>query len=1026
MKKGRLFLITGLLLLANFLFAQNRTVTGTVTDNEGRPMPQVSVVAPGTAFGTTTNLEGKFSLQIPPNTRQLQFSYVGFQSITQDIPAQGELNVSLRTGSESSLNEVVVTGYTRQRRAEYSGAGSKVSAQQIAQVPMGSFDQILQGRAPGLLVTAGSGQPGAAARVQIRGSSSINGGSNPLFIVDGVPVEPGVFQALNPNDFESVDVLRDASATALYGNRGGAGVIVVTTKKGKVGQTTLSYAGQVGFTQPGKQNFEMMNSAELLQFQENLGRQTNNNSLPGWFYSKNNPRYNTLTPAQQAQTDRTLDSLRNIDTDWRDVFFRTGTFNSHDVNLSGGAGKTRFYTSLGYYDEQGIALRTNMRRYSFRGNIDHQTDKLTASINAYAGYTFRNLGEAEGALNTGNPFLAAYFAQPYQRFRTESGAVDTGAGKFGGNAYDRIVSATNKADQLKTNLNLSAEYLIAPHVTLGGFFGLDFRETQNERSIFPGTFFSNNQNFPLGPVNGPGTGLGGGQFGENTQRFFSYITRGSAAYRNVFSGRHSVEATGIVEFTRDYTRNYNYIGYGINPALLGTPAGITPGDVNNKLVAQVGGNRTSRSFFAMMLLAKYSLDQKYTVNASFRRDGTSILPTDNRFENFYAIGATWNIMKEGFASGWKRINDLRFRISYGQSANAENFPLGNFGYLASYGGTASYTAFAGEGTIVAPLNAGNPQAQWERINTLNAGIDFGLFKNKITGSLDVYNKVTENNIVTQQLSATSGFNSQLINAAKVGNRGVELAINVDVVRSRSITWSLGGNLAYNKNEVLDLGQVNEFELGTSIIREGLPLGSHYLVKYAGVDASTGAPLYYDRNGKITNKYDPATMSVADYGSFNAPFIGGFNTNLRAYGFTLSAFFTFQQGFFRANNQTYFITNPGFAGTQNMSREMLTMWSKPGDITNVQSPLFARQLPSSLDVEDASYVRFRNLVLSYDFGSKVLSSLRAFSSIRLFVQAQNLYTWTKWTGFDPEDANNLATFEYPAPRTFTAGINLNFK
>jgi hypothetical protein len=253
-----------------------------------------------------------------------------------------------------------------------------------------------------------------------------------------------------------------------------------------------------------------------------------------------------------------------------------------------------------------------------------------------------------------------------------------------------------------------------------------------------------------------------------------------------------------------------------------------------------------------------------------------------------------------------------------------------------------------------------------------------------------------------------------------------LAINADLVRSRNIVWSVGGNLAYNKNEVLDLGQVNEFELGTSIIREGLPLGSHYLVKYAGVDASTGAPLYYERNGKVTNRYDPATMSVADYGSFNAPFIGGFNTSLRAYGFTLSAFFTFQQGFYRANNQTYFITNPAFAGTQNMSREMLTMWSKPGDITNVQSPLFARQLPSSLDVEDASYVRFRNLLLSYDFSNKVVSSLGAFSSIRLFAQAQNLYTWTKWTGFDPEDANNLATFEYPAPRTFTVGMNLNFK
>lgn len=1027
MKKGRLYLLTGLLLLAQFLYAQTRTVTGVVTDNEGRALPQVSVAVPGTTRGTTTNELGQFTLQVPQETRALQFSFVGFQTITQDIPASGSMAVTLQPGANNSMNEVVITGYTRQRRAEYSGAGSKVTSQQISLVPMGSFDQILQGRAPGLLVTAGSGQPGAAARVQIRGASSINGGSNPLYIVDGVPVESGVFQALNPNDFESVDVLRDASATALYGNRGGSGVIVVTTKKGRVGKTQVSYAGQVGITEPGKQNFEMMNTAELLQYQETLGRLTNNNALPGWFHSRNNPRYATLTPAQQAAADRTLDSLRGIDTDWRDVFFRRGRFNSHDINLSGGAGKTRFFTSLGFYDEQGIGLRTSMRRYSFRTNVDHQTDRLTAGINAYAGYTFRSLGEAEGALNTGNAFLAAYFAQPYQQLRNPAtGAVDTGAGKFGANAYDRIVSATNKADQLKTNLNLTAEYLIARHVTIGGFFGLDFRETQNERSIYPRTFFSNNQNFPLGPVNGPGTGLGGGQFGENTQRFLSYITRGTAAYRNVFGGRHSVDVNGIVEFNREYTRNYNYTGYGINPALLNTPAGITPGDATNRLIAVVGGSRTSRSFFALLMTAKYSFDQRVTVNASFRRDGTSILPEDNRFGNFYSIGATWNVLKEGFASGWSKVNDLRLRISYGQAANAENFPLGNFGYLATYAGTASYAAFGGEGTIVAPANAGNPEAQWERINTFNTGVDFGFFGNRLTGSLDVYNKVTENNIVTQQLSATSGFTSQLINAARVRNKGIELAINADVFRSRNVVWSVGGNLAYNKNEVLDLGQVNEFELGTSVIREGLPLGSHYLVKFAGVDASTGAPLYYDRAGKITTRYDPTTMAVAEFGSFNAPFIGGFNTNLRVHGFTLSAFFTFQQDFYRANNQTYFITNPAFAATQNLSREVLTMWTKPGDVTNIASPLYARQLPTSQDVEDASYVRFRNLVLAYDFSPRIVNTLRAFSSMRVFAQAQNLYTWTKWTGFDPEDANNLATFEYPAPRIYTVGLNFSFK
>ena len=1021
-----LMLMLGVFVLCAQLLAQTRSVSGVVLDNNGQPLPGVTVKIVGEKTATMTDSRGAFTISVPQNARNLEISYVGFTAQTVAIPAQGNVTVTMQQNTNSALNEVVVTGYTRQKKSEYSGAGSKVTAEAINSIPMGSFDQILQGRAPGLLVTAGSGQPGSAARVQIRGASSISGGSSPLYVIDGVPVEAGVFQALNPNDFESVDVLRDASATSLYGNRGGAGVIVVTTKKGRAGKTQVSYLGQAGITQRGKQNFEMLNTDELLQFQENLGRQTKNDALPGWFYSKNHPRYATLTPAGQAAADRSLDSIRGIDTDWREIFFRTGNFHSHDVNLSGGAGKTRFFTSLGYYNEEGIATRSNMKRYSFRTNIDHQTDRLNASINAYAGYTFRNLGEAEGALNVGNPFLAAYFALPYhQLYNPLIGSVDTGSGKFGANAYDRIVSATNKADQLKTNLNINAGYQLVKNVTVGGFFGLDFRETLNERTIYPSTFFANNQNFPLGPEAGPGKGKGGGQFGENTQRFFSYITRGSVGYANVFSERHNLDASAFVEFNREYGRNFNYIGYGLNPALLNTPAGITAGSVTNKLVPVVGGSRTSRSFFALMALAKYTFDQKYTLNLSVRRDGTSILPTDNRFENFYAAGATWNILKEDFTSNWRNINDLRLRVSYGQSANAENFPLGNFGYLPTFGGSASYIGFGADGTIVAPANAGNPEAQWEKISTLNIGTDFGFFRNRLTGSLDVYNKTTDNNIVTQQLSRTSGFASQLINAAVVRNRGVELALNADVLRARNFTWSVGGNLAYNQNEVLDLGQVNEFEQGTSLVKEGLPLGSHYDVKWAGVDAATGQPLYYDRDGKITTKYDFNTMAVADFGSFNAPFIGGANTTLKAYGFSLSAFFTFQQGFSRYNNQSYFIENPQFAGAQNQSRELLTMWSKPGDITNIQSPDFARQF-SSKDIEDASYLRFRNLNLSYDFGKNIVNALKLFSGIRVFAQAQNLYTWTNWTGFDPEDANNIATFEYPTPRTYTVGLDINFR
>lgn len=1016
----RFLLVLFVTVLCMPLLAQNRTISGTILDNTGQPLPGVSIKVVGERIGTTTDARGAFSLTAPSSANRLEISYVGYTTQIVDMPASGQLAVTLQPSEAAALNEVVVTGYSRQRKAEYSGAGTKVTAEKVNLVPQGSIDQILQGRSPGLLVTVGSGQPGAAARVQIRGAGSITGGSTPLYVIDGVPVEAGVFQSLNPNDIESIDVLRDASATALYGNRGGAGVIVVTTKKGRAGQTQFSYSAQAGITQAGEQRFDMMNSAELLQFQEMLGGFVNN-SLPGWRFSRNNPANAGLPESTLAQYDALLDSLRGVDTDWADVFQREGSFQSHDINLSGGAGKTRFFSSLGLYDEEGIGLRSDMTRYSFRTNVDHQTDKLTVGLNAYGGFTKRNFIEGENAINLGNPFAAAYLALPYHKLRNDDGTLAVGSGRTGANAYDRIESGAIKNNQLKTNLNILANYQITRQVNVGGFLGLDYRETVGERSIAPGSFFARNQAFPIGPL--AAGEPAGGLFNESMNRFFSYVTRGNAGYRNTYLDVHELDVQAYIEFTRNNNRQFNYTGYGVNPALQGTPAGITPGTTTNQWIPDIGGLRTRNSFFAVFGTAKYTYDKKYTVNLSLRRDGTSILPEDNRFNTFYSVGLTWNVLREAFAGEWQAFNDLRFRASYGTSANADNFPLGNFGYLATFGPIDYVGAGANQGTVAA--NPGNPVARWEVIKTLNIGFDFGMFRNRLTGNIDVYNKVTDDNLVDQKLSLTSGFASQVVNAAKVRNRGIEAVLNGEVVRTRDFTWSLGGNISYNDNEVIDLGQVEEFEQGTEIVKVGLPLGSHYIVKWAGVDASTGEPLYYTKDGKVTNVYSDDDR-VAEFGTYNAPWIGGFNTSVRFKGLALEAFFTFQEGFSRFNNQDFFQLNHAFALQGfNLRQEMLNMWMQPGDVTNIQSPLYQRQFVSK-DIQDASYLRFRNLILSYNFGQNLVNNLRVLSGVRVFLQAQNLYTWTNWTGFDPEDDDNIAQYEYPTPRIFTAGLTVAFK
>ena len=1004
--------------LSLYALPQNRNVTGTVLDANGQPLPGVTVKLIGEGTGTATDMRGFFSLLVPQNVRSLEFSNVGYTTQTVSIPASGQVTITLRNSEATALNEVVVTGYTRQKKTEYSGAGTKVESKKINLVPNGSLDQILQGRAPGLLVTAGSGQPGANARVQIRGQSSISGGSTPLYVLDGVPVEAGVFQAINPNDIESVDVLRDASATAMYGNRGGSGVIVITTKRGRSGKTQFGYMAQAGFTQPGQQKFDMMSSSEILRFHEILGRQLANN-LPGWLWSRNNPANAALPAATLAQFDRNLDSLRNINTNWKDVFQRQGSFQSHDVTLSGGTGRTRFFSSLGYYKEDGIGQRSDMKRFSMRSNVDHQTDKLTVGISLAAGYTLRNFIESENGVALANPFAAAYLGLPYQKLFNPDGSVATGGGRVGPNAYDRFLTTSNKNNQLKGNLNLSANYQLTRTINVGGFLGLDYRETVSERQVNPNSFAAISAAFPVGPRSAGQPA--GGSFAETLTRYFYYLTRANVGYHNVFQDRHDVDVQGFVEYNKEYNRGFNYTGFGINTALLGTPAAITAGNVTNALIPTVGGNRSQRSYFAGILLGRYTLDQKYTLNLSLRRDGTSILPEKNRFNTFYSAGVTWNVLKERFAESWRTLNELRFRASYGTSANADNFPLGTFGYIATFG-TGNYV---GTGQLIAPTNAGNPEARWEQIKTLNIGLDFALFRNRLSGNIDVYNKITEDNLVSQQLSATSGFASQVINAAKIRNKGAELHLDADLIRTGDFTWTVGGNLAYNENEVLDLGQVNEFEQGTSIIRVGLPLGTHYIVRWVGVDAATGKPLYYTKDGKISDSYN-ATNSVPEFGSFNAPWIGGFNSGIRYRGLSLEAYFTFQEGFSRFNNQDFFQLNHAFA-TQgfNLRQEMLTMWSKPGDITDIQGPLYQREFVSK-DIQDASFVRFRNLLLSYSFGPNLVNTLKVFSGVRMFVQAQNLYTWTNWVGFDPEDNNNIAAYEYPTPRTFTVGLDITFK
>ncbi|SJZ81007.1 SusC/RagA family TonB-linked outer membrane protein [Sediminibacterium ginsengisoli] len=1003
------------------LWAQTRTLRGKITDDKGAPISNASIIVKGTTTGTTSDATGLFSLNVSATAKVLTVSSLNYVSKDVTIGSQTFLNVSLQAADASDLNEVVVsTGLTKQKKSEFTGAGSTVNRKQLVDRPVGSFDQLLQGQVPGLLAITGSGQPGNAASIIIRGQGSISGSSNPLYIVDGIPVEAAVFQGLNPNDFESVDVLRDASASSLYGSRGSAGVIVVTTRRGTGGKMRFGYNAQFGFKSKPEFAFRPMNTTELLKAQEDYGRIAaptgGTAAIPGWYYSKNNPRYATLTPTQQATADRLLDSISRINTNWADYMFRTGSFSNHQITLSGGTGKTRIYSSLELYNEEGTTPRTDMKRVSFRNNIDYADDRFTFSLSSSLAYVKRNFQQSATTNSTGNPFLAVNIQSPYAKVFNADGTYATGVGASftGANQLDLTKYDQNYNDQLKAIIGLTASYKITEDLSAGLTVGTDFRETQ-------ATNYGSKLAFLRTPAaTSTPTTLAGFQT-ETFSRYFQADIRPSLNYNKVINQKHKLNVGVFGEYIRQFVKTFNATGYGIDPRTPNTPAAITQGDAVNLLFANVGGGKSQNTLLSALGVATYTYDGKYSVTGSYRYDGSSKLPEKNRWTPFYSISASWNVSKESFLANSRVVNNLRLRASYGGSGNSDNFPFGDFGYLATYSASGSYSGLP---TMTAS-GLGNPDLKWETVYQLNIGTDFAFFNNRLYGSLDVYDKRTKDLFVQKQLSAEGTGSTITVNAGTLQNKGIEFDLSYDVVKNSDFIWTLNTKVAYNKNSILDLGGLSSYPSGTSLITVGLPLGSHYEVKWAGVDAASGAPLFYTKDGQLTSTYS-TNDAVQQFGTWESPWKGGFGTSLRYKAFDLSVLFSWQQGGYKYDNLEYFVENPvGFLGGGYNQSSDLNFWKKPGDIASTPSPIYGSNFSSKL-IHDGSFLRLRDVTLSYTMPQALTQKIGFISQARFYVQGTNLFMWTKWRGMDPEAGPvNINLSEFPNPRAITAGLNITF-
>lgn len=973
-----------------------------------------------------SDANGNYQINVT-DQKSLSFSIVGYEKLSRTIGAATSINVELAS-VEAVLEEVVITGYARESKAKFAGAVTTISGKTVNDVPVGSFDQAFQGRVPGMLVNSGSGQPGSSAQVTIRGIKSIQGaGAQPLYVLDGVPIPAFDMQTLNPDDFESITVLKDATAAAIYGARGGTGVIVITSKRGKTGKNVVTYKTQYGITRrPNFARMDLMSTREMLAYEEReklVG-------TPGWNWSPNNP----VIPAgfTAASKQFALDSLRNIDIDYANIFYREGISKSHELTLSGGSDRTKFFLSGAYFDQEGIDLYSSLKRYTIRFNLDHSTDKFTAQFNSTIGYSKSQLAEGEAQGNSPrNPFQMTYRAKTYENPYNLDGSLRFGASssmayRQVANLLEGLQNTVRGYDQIKMVGNGLLAYKIFPTLTVRNNLGVNASSNYINRYVNADSYIGSLQSFQNGIAQ------------ESNSVTSEFINTSSVLYNEKF-GKSEIEASANFEIVRGFQRGLGFTLFNLDKRLTQTGQGATALPTNGAATYPQNASSAKsgfgiRSYFAT---AKYTYDNKYSLNANIRRDGTSrIVNEENREVTSWSAGFTWNALQERFLSKQSIFSDLKVRLSFGIIPNIGSISTSSYGAglqsITNYQGpqvpTFGTAAYAGStiGGLV-PNSPGNPNLQIERIQKANIGIDFSVWNGRARFNIDAYDEKTLDLFVNQPLSGTTGFGSLYINAGKMENKGLELNAKVDVVRTRDFGVTLGVNHSYNVNKILDLGSVNEFFLGTFVIREGLAYGTHYNYNYLGADPANGAPRYEAPDGSVTNDIAKAGQ-FAKFGNYLPKHQGGLDFEFRYKSFSINGLFSYQFDVVRSNNTRNWITRgtPGYHTIVRASRELIdNQWQAPGDKKFFQKSTFDRGFTSS-DLEDAKFLRFRNLVVAYQLPAiKGPNGKPMFTGGRLYAQGQNLAIWSPWRGLDPEDNNNISLNEYPNPSMFTLGLDINF-
>ena len=969
-----LFTLTSIPLL---LFAQGGyQVTGHIISAEdNQPMIGVSVLEKGTTNGVITDMNGNYSITVTKSPAILQFSYIGMKTMEKQVSAATRIDLKMESDAQM-VEEVVVVAYGTRKKGTIAGAVSTVKAEKMENVPAAGFDQSLQGQTPGLTVISNSGEPIKAAVFQLRGTNSINSGTSPLFILDGVPISSADFNTISPGDIESISVLKDASSTSIYGARAANGVVVITSKRGlAIDKAKVTMRAQWGFSQlASDDNWVVMNTPERIQFEKEIGLDTGKD-------------YNLL-------------SRTNVN--WLDeVFNDRAPLQSYELSVNRATDRLNYFVSGGFYDQEGIAQSSNFRRYNMRANAEVKASNwLKIGTNTMMAYEeIAQAEEGEPALYTpisGSRFMLPYW-NPYNAdgsLASENDGTWTGTGQ---NPIEWMANNPVKYEKYKLLSTIFAEVTPIRDLTIRAQFAVDYAHSTAFMQSFP-SYIINNKS---------------GKAGRSSSDILSLSETLTANYRWALNDNHSLNfllgQEGI---------DYRSTGFQVT----------TQGQNNDRLTNLLSGTRaiswpdsnSAYAYLSFFFRGEYNYKELYYAEVAARTDASSRFGKDHRWGMFWSLGFMWNIKNEAFLKDIEWLTNAQIKLSTGTSGNSE---IPYYDHLALVAGDANYNDEAG----IYPKQSGNEELSWEQTWANNIGLTLGIF-NRVNLNVDFYHKKTTNMLMlVPQSYAITGVGNRWDNIGAMMNRGVEIAMDGDVIRTKDFTWNLSANVSYNKNKLLELyNGVEEYVNSTTGLKYvvGHPVHEYYMNRYAGVNPANGDALWYTADGELTTEYREEDKVMTGK-TFDSPWAGGFGTTLMWKGLSLSAQFSWMAKRYVMNNDRFFEESNGLYSAYNQSRRLLyDRWKKPGDITDIPRYGVTAQLDDRF-LENSSFLRLKNLTLAYALPQSLLNKTHFFTSARVYLQGQNLFTWTGFTGLDPEVASNVYRAQYPASRQFTLGIDISF-